>query len=54
MLIKFLIGLFVFLSAVYYVTVGIHLVIFPIFSVKKFSLGKSMIPFYYWKNGWNK
>jgi hypothetical protein len=47
-MIKFFISGIIVLMGFYYLTVFLHLMGVQIFHVKEISVGKALIPFYYW------
>lgn len=54
-LFSFLIDIFVFLLALYYLSVIFQVIGVKVFKPYEFKLSKAFIPFYYWKNKyWNE
>jgi hypothetical protein len=51
MIFQLIIYLFVLLIVIYYVTVFFHLLGVPMFRIKDISIGKALIPFFYWFKG---
>lgn len=49
MLIQILFYIFVLMVAFYYVTVFLHLLGVKIFEKEDISIGKAILPFYYWR-----
>jgi len=50
MIIQLVFYLLVFLVFIYYVTVVIHLLGMQVFQTPDISIGRALIPFYYWFN----
>lgn len=48
MIIQIVFYLLVFLVFIYYVTVAIHLLGTQVFQTADISIGRALIPFYYW------
>ncbi len=48
MIIQIVFYLFVFLVFIYYVTVVIHLLGLQVFKTPDISIGRALIPFFYW------
>jgi hypothetical protein len=48
MIIQIVFYLLVFLVFIYYVTVAIHLLGMQVFQTPDISIGRALIPFYYW------
>lgn len=52
MIFEFIIFLLISLMVVYYVTLSLHIFDIIKLTKKKISIGKALIPFYYWGDMW--
>ena len=50
-MVELIIGIIILILAIYYVTVVVHLMGYPMFKKAEVKIGRALIPFYYWGNG---